>query len=108
MGYHLTLQTGSEARSKSRAEETMAALAADVPASAGWEPRLAFNDPDEEDCAVVEEMIEEGENEAVLFRAFCRECGVEVGTAASDPLVCAAFVDQQWGAPVGYGHATSC
>jgi hypothetical protein len=71
MGYDLTLQTGSEARNKKYAEETMAALAADLPASAGWEPRLAFNDPDEEDCAVVEEMLEEGASEDELIRAIC-------------------------------------
>ena len=100
MGYDLTLQADGTARSRQRAERTMGALAASVPPSTGWEPRLAFSDPGREDCVVVEEILEEDDDEAELFRDLCRSRGVGLDAAASDPVVCAAFVDQQWGAPL--------
>ena len=97
MGYDLTLQTVGT-RDKHRAEQTMTALAAEVPSSAGWEPRLAFSDPDEEDCIFVEEALEEDEGEAEQFRELCRQRGITAEVAVSDPEVCASFVDEQCGA----------
>lgn len=98
MGYDLMLQLAGAPRDRARAERTLAALLAEVPAAGGWEPRLAFNEPDEEDQILVEETMEEGGADADAFEAFCRQRGVSARAAMADAELCAAFVDEQFGA----------
>jgi hypothetical protein len=97
MGYDLTLVLPATRRNGTRAEATLAALVAEIPAARGWEPRLAFTAPDEEDCVVVEELLEEGADEAEAFNAFCHDRDVKPRNALADAAVCAEFVDLQWG-----------
>lgn len=94
------LELAGAPRDRSRAERTLAALLSEVPDAGGWEPRLAFSEPDEDDQIFVEETMEEDSEDTERFRDFCRRRGVSVRAAVSDVVLCAAFVDELLGSPL--------
>ena len=101
MGYDLTLQQRGVRRDREVAEGTMRALLREVPAAAGWEPRLAFAPVSDDDCEAVQDLIEEDEDAAAVFNARCATLGVPSTVGATDREFCAEFLDEQWGVTLG-------
>lgn len=69
-----------------------------VPAFESCEITGGYSAPDDVDVETLEEALEEEELTEGAFKAFCKLSGRLPNT--KDPVTAAAFLDDQWGAPI--------